>query len=53
MCGLKHNGEGDGDVDNDVTPFVGVWIETYKGYQWKYEENVTPFVGVWIETERV
>ena len=36
--------------DVEVTPFVGVWIETIlqaatlKGWQ------VTPFVGVWIET---
>ena len=33
-----------------VTPFVGVWIETWEHeYQW-YKRIVTPFVGVWIET---
>ena len=34
----------------NVTPFVGVWIETSQrsyGYAPRY---VTPFVGVWIET---
>ena len=33
-----------------VTPFVGVWIETYRGDITARELRVTPFVGVWIET---
>ena len=34
-----------------VTPFVGVWIETYKKFYAYYKAKyVTPFVGVWIET---
>ena len=35
---------------NYVTPFVGVWIETYIIGTEKDYQNVTPFVGVWIET---
>ena len=34
-----------------VTPFVGVWIETYNVEDVSTAEKVTPFVGVWIETE--
>ena len=34
----------------DVTPFVGVWIETYQTSKFWNENKVTPFVGVWIET---
>ena len=34
----------------DVTPFVGVWIETNLKYQGAKVLRVTPFVGVWIET---
>ena len=33
-----------------VTPFVGVWIETYNLSGKAIEWLVTPFVGVWIET---
>ena len=36
--------------DTDVTPFVGVWIETTSLYNGKCSLSVTPFVGVWIET---
>ena len=35
---------------NDVTPFVGVWIETLKARILSEKRSVTPFVGVWIET---
>ena len=35
-----------------VTPFVGVWIETYVSWNQSQEAVVTPFVGVWIETRR-
>ena len=34
-----------------VTPFVGVWIETYLVNVIRYGRSVTPFVGVWIETQ--
>ena len=29
VCGLKLKSENDSDLANEVTPFVGVWIETY------------------------
>ena len=35
---------------NQVTPFVGVWIETRQQSARKHLGLVTPFVGVWIET---
>ena len=34
----------------EVTPFVGVWIETENGQKDSLKSLVTPFVGVWIET---
>ena len=34
----------------DVTPFVGVWIETSTTMGRQRPRWVTPFVGVWIET---
>ena len=37
-------------IDNRVTPFVGVWIETVKLSISRRMNGVTPFVGVWIET---
>ena len=33
-----------------VTPHVGVWIETKKETMRPITGNVTPHVGVWIET---
>ena len=33
-----------------VTPFVGVWIETFCFLIKHKSAQVTPFVGVWIET---
>ena len=39
-------------MDTTVTPFVGVWIETYFTRTAPLETAVTPFVGVWIETVR-
>ena len=33
-----------------VTPFVGVWIETFYRDEDGETYSVTPFVGVWIET---
>mgnify|MGYP007016403295 CR=1 FL=1 len=35
-----------------VTPFVGVWIETFSVNVNTFAHTVTPFVGVWIETVR-
>ena len=34
-----------------VTPFVGVWIETFLLPWLPIIGGVTPFVGVWIETK--
>ena len=39
--------------DLDVTPFVGVWIETDHVDDSSLQQYVTPFVGVWIETATV
>ena len=36
--------------NNQVTPFVGVWIETQSSPAMQRRLEVTPFVGVWIET---
>ena len=33
-----------------VTPYVGVWIETGRRNNTRYSYFVTPYVGVWIET---
>ena len=49
VCGLKH-GHGERLPFYDVTPCVGVWIETVKTEQQSSKEIVTPCVGVWIET---
>ena len=35
-----------------VTPCVGVWIETFITNKYNGARIVTPCVGVWIETER-
>ena len=34
----------------EVTPHVGVWIETSSLYAFSNSAAVTPHVGVWIET---
>ena len=52
VCGLKPNltcAESFGQV----TPCVGVWIETYKADKTTGVMRVTPCVGVWIETSSV
>ena len=36
----------------EVTPFVGVWIETASWCWSPFRSRVTPFVGVWIETAK-
>ena len=38
-------------LHHDVTPFVGVWIETDLAGDVAEDSPVTPFVGVWIETK--
>ena len=53
MCGLKHNGDIVRKYSIIVTPFVGVWIETWQSMQEPWCPWVTPFVGVWIETCRL
>ena len=37
-------------AEYEVTPFVGVWIETPVIIDAENKRLVTPFVGVWIET---
>ena len=37
---------------DEVTPFVGVWIEIVEHAREYVKMGVTPFVGVWIEIER-
>ena len=50
VCGLKHRFQTTCYGRNDVTPCVGVWIETLLQLQGLSQNNVTPCVGVWIET---
>ena len=50
MCGLKHSSNKESEVVHEVTPFVGVWIETAALRLSNSDLAVTPFVGVWIET---
>ena len=52
VCGLKHEQSLAKPNRYIVTPFVGVWIETYCLRRIKGTRIVTPFVGVWIETCR-
>ena len=39
--------------NEEVTPYVGVWIETAKGGLTELTLSVTPYVGVWIETSPI
>ena len=50
VCGLKHKEDCNLHLPDDVTPFVGVWIETTRLSPRCSGAMVTPFVGVWIET---
>ena len=50
MCGLKRDIAAGKYTLKQVTPFVGVWIETVIPILWYDDIRVTPFVGVWIET---
>ena len=50
VCGLKLLQPYNVKKAHEVTPFVGVWIETLYQQKQAIAEEVTPFVGVWIET---
>ena len=49
---MKHLERGSEGTERNVTPFVGVWIETWSYIRLLNSLQVTPFVGVWIETGR-
>ena len=51
MCGLKHRHTWQQLQSRQVTPCVGVWIETRWTSCHNYNPPVTPCVGVWIETD--
>ena len=40
-----------GTPESNVTPYVGVWIETLQYSNPSKAIIVTPYVGVWIETK--
>ena len=50
VCGLKPSWPWPVITALNVTPFVGVWIETCALRSSSEISDVTPFVGVWIET---
>ena len=50
MCGLKLYRGATPCIPSDVTPYVGVWIETLFILTSRSRARVTPYVGVWIET---
>ena len=50
VCGLKLNDVRINRISN-VTPCVGVWIETTLAFFNSSTNIVTPCVGVWIETK--
>ena len=52
VCGLKLISSYHSIGTTEVTPFVGVWIETVCLSVYLPLAIVTPFVGVWIETHR-
>ena len=49
VCGLKQC-ERKTELSSQVTPYVGVWIETKNPREALDRGLVTPYVGVWIET---
>ena len=51
MCGLKHVVALYRVIVMEVTPYVGVWIETVCIAIATCLDEVTPYVGVWIETK--
>ena len=50
VCGLKPDPSGYRSTESQVTPLVGVWIETNSARLVYQPILVTPLVGVWIET---
>ena len=50
VCGLKQRNISSRRNGWNVTPCVGVWIETFIFSEQTEEREVTPCVGVWIET---
>ena len=50
VCGLKHGLIRPSTTRSQVTPCVGVWIETIPFLRINIIRPVTPCVGVWIET---
>ena len=50
VCGLKRTQVEGRPMGRNVTPCVGVWIETIAGKGVSSNSGVTPCVGVWIET---
>ena len=50
VCGLKLYRGATPCIPSDVTPYVGVWIETLFILTSRSRARVTPYVGVWIET---
>ena len=50
VCGLKHRLIRPSTSRSQVTPCVGVWIETLILMTLDQPPIVTPCVGVWIET---
>ena len=52
-CGLKLRQKYEQIKAQNVTPYVGVWIETLPASRKSTRNVVTPYVGVWIETDIV
>ena len=50
MCGLKLSTLRTWVTGQQVTPCMGVWIETTFNHRIKHKNTVTPCMGVWIET---
>ena len=50
VCGLKPISISTAKAVYEVTPYVGVWIETARPCLHEPLHQVTPYVGVWIET---
>ena len=50
VCGLKLCCKGMQAWFRDVTPCMGVWIETVDTSSGQVDASVTPCMGVWIET---
>ena len=50
VCGLKPKDTHRGTHREQVTPCMGVWIETPMEVLVEKVINVTPCMGVWIET---